>query len=188
METRFRIVVALDGSEYSNIVLEHALDQASRHDAVDVHVLRVVDRRDDLESLKTWLAQIVRDSVDAMRPAESDWRVRLHVRRGKAAEEIAAFAGDLEADLLVVGRYGVHHRRHSTAEQIVPLAECPTLVVGLAGHEAAAQRQCEACVQIRRDTDAERLFCDEHTDNRDLWLSTLVLPQSALSGTSSTPL
>lgn len=186
-QRRFRIVIALDGSEYSNIVLEHALDQAARHDTVDVHVVRVVTDKDaPLDPIKTWLADSVRDGLDSFRRAPTEWRIRLHVRCGRAEEEIANLAGEVAADLLVVGRYGLHHPFHSTADRVIALAECPTLVIGLAGHEVDPAPQCAACVQLREDTDAERLFCDEHTDTRDLWLSTLVTSGGSSSGSSTT--
>ena len=54
---RYRIVVALDGSEYAEIVVEHALDQAARHDPVDLHLLTVVNNAADVEAAKVWLAQ-----------------------------------------------------------------------------------------------------------------------------------
>src|SRR5207248_7062449 len=52
-EPRHRIVVALDLSEYAEIVLEHAIDQAARHAASDLHFLYVADTpKPDLEPVK----------------------------------------------------------------------------------------------------------------------------------------
>jgi nucleotide-binding universal stress UspA family protein len=174
---RYRIVIALDGSEYSEIVLEHALDQAARHDTPDLHILTVVEKDSDLLPIKTWLATCVLEGLDTFRSDRPDWRTRLHVRAGRADEEIVNLAGEIDADLLVIGRYGLHHRRGSTADRVVASVECPTLVVGLAGHTIDPQPQCVYCVATREESDGERWFCATHAGDR-IQLSTLV-PWSA---------
>jgi universal stress protein A len=59
--------------------------------------------------------------------------VFLHVRTGKAHEEIVAAARKLEADLIIIATHGYTGLRHtllgSTAEMVVRLAPCPVLVV-----------------------------------------------------------
>ena len=42
---RYRIVVGIDLSEYSDIVIEHALDQAARHNVPELHFLTVREHR-----------------------------------------------------------------------------------------------------------------------------------------------
>jgi len=178
---RYRIVIALDDSEYSEIVLEHALDQASRHDAPDLHVLAVVDDRTDMTITKTWLATEVLEGLDAFRAGRPDWRTRLHVRCGDPAEEIANLAAEIDADLVVIGRYGLHHPRHSVADAVVAKAICPALVVGLTGHPVDVEAACAACVAVREDSDGERWFCAAHSAPDRLWLSTLVPSSVALT-------
>jgi nucleotide-binding universal stress UspA family protein len=178
---RFRIVIALDDSEYSEIVLEHALDQASRHDAPDLHVLAVVDDRTDATITKTWLATEVLEGLDAFRAGRPDWRTRLHVRRGDPAEEIVNLAAEIDADLIVIGRYGLHHPRRSVADAVVAKAICPALVVGLTGHAVEVEAACAACVALREDSDGERWFCAEHSAPDRLRLSTLVPSSPALT-------
>jgi hypothetical protein len=52
-EPRHCIVVALDLGDYAEIVLEHALDQAARHDVTDLHFVYVHERSAlDLEEAK----------------------------------------------------------------------------------------------------------------------------------------
>src|SRR5512140_2657629 len=102
---RFRMVVALDRSEYAEIVLEHALDQAARHDAPDLHILTVQeDDHTPADEIKGTLTHLVADELETFRRDRRDWRARLHVRRGKAADEICVLAGEVGADLIVVGR------------------------------------------------------------------------------------
>lgn len=178
-EPRHRIVVALDLSEYSEIVLEHALDQAARHDGPDLHFLLVVDR-EDVDVAKQRLAELVLPSLDNLKSAQ--WRVRFHIRPGKAAEEIANLAGELDAHLIVLGRFGTHHphrRIGSVAARVIDLAPCPTLVVGLPGDVAGAQ--CAACAEVRSASSGERWFCDAHVGDR-MRLSSLVVPGSRWVG------
>lgn len=171
---RFPIVIALDGSEYSEIVLEHALDQAARHDAPDLHVITVVEKAGaDLVPVKSWLARSVLEGLDAFRAGKPDWRTRLHVRVGKPDEEIVNLAAEVKADLIVIGSYGLHHARHSLANDVVASAPCPTLVVGLAGHEEG-EPQCPDCVRVREESDGERWFCSAHAAPDRMRLSTLV--------------
>jgi nucleotide-binding universal stress UspA family protein len=178
---RYRIVIALDDSEYSEIVLEHALDQASRHDAPDLHVLFVVDDRTDVAATKAWLATVVLEGLDAFRAGRSDWRTRLHVRHGDPAEEIANLAAEIDTDLLVIGRYGVHHPRRSVADAVLATAPYPTLVVGLTGHVVEAEPPCTACVAVREESDGERWFCVDHSAPDRLRLSTLIPRSTTLT-------
>ncbi len=159
-ETRFRMVVALDASEYAEIVLQHALDQAARHDAPELHILTVIAHDASIEEAKLRLAHQVADEVDTFRADRRDWRCHLHVRRGRAAEEIALLAGEVSADLIVVGRF-----IDAIAEDVLRRAPCPALVVQLTdvGIEPAT---CEKCAAIRRDTDGERWFCEEHSSDQ----------------------
>jgi len=160
---RFAIVVAIDLSEYSEIVLEHAIDQAARHDAPDLHVLTVVGERADLEEAKERLAALVLPALDEL--DEVNWHARLHVRSGRAHEEISNLAAELRADLIVVGRFGLHHRGTrlgSVASHVLDSATCPTLVVGLTDDSPDAITACPDCVAVRAESDGERWFCDAH--------------------------
>ena len=160
---RFRIVAALDRSEYAEIVLEHAIDQAVRHEATDLHFLTVAADGEDVEQAKTWLAQQVLLGLDNIGKTSPDWRSRLHVVRGHAADEIASLAADLRADLLVIGRFGIHERKGLIADQVLAKATCPTLVVGLT-ERTFDTPQCPKCAALRENSEGERWFCDEHLD------------------------
>jgi nucleotide-binding universal stress UspA family protein len=171
---RYRIVVALDGSQYAEIVLEHALDQAARHDSPDLHLVAIVDSAGDVDFTKRWLARIALEGLDAFSGHEGTWRTRLHVRVGRAEEEIPNLAAEVDADMLVIGNYGVHPRRHPIAERVLARATCPTLVVGLAGHVVEAEPQCPDCVDVRESSDGEVWFCAAHTSDVELRLSTML--------------
>ena len=173
---RYRIVVGLDGSEYAPMVLEHALDQAARHDAADIHIVMVINNTADAERTKRWLAQTSLEGLDAFSEHKGEWRTRLHVRVGKTDEELATLAGEVDADLLVIGNYGVHPARRPIASRVIEQAPCATLVVGLSGREVT-EPQCPDCVAVREMTDGERWFCEAHSSDVELRMSTL-LPSS----------
>ena len=179
---RYRIVVALDRSEYAEIVLEHALDQAARHDHPDLHFVTVVPDEKRLAETKEQLAELVLEGLDAFRDHGADWHARLHVRAGKPAREIVALAQDVNADLIIVGRFGTRGGRlGSTAIAVLELATCPTLAVALVDRPIE-QPQCPDCVSVRADSDGEIWFCAKHRAPDRVTLATTILSPIQLSG------
>lgn len=181
-EPRHRIVVALDLSEYAELVLEHALDQATRFAAPDLHVLYVADETAaDIERGKQQLEALVLPALEDLDC--TDWRVRLHVRTGHTADEIAELASEVAAHLIVLGRFGTHHphrRLGSVAARVIDRAPCPTLVVGMPP-DAEGVVQCADCVDVRADTGGERWFCARHAGDHS-WLSTMITPGTSWIG------
>ena len=173
---RHRIVIALDGSEYAAVVLEHALDQAARYDRADLHAIHVVDDLNDCDTAKLWLAETVLDGFEVFRARQRDWRTRLHIRAGRTDEEIVGLAADIEADLIVVGRYGLHRRK--TTNRVLDGATCPTLVVGLTEHVIDPHPYCPPCVLVREESEGDQWFCPEHLARAHASLSTRLLPDS----------
>jgi nucleotide-binding universal stress UspA family protein len=166
---RYRLVVALDTSDYAPAVLEYALDQAARHEGPDLNVIAVVEPARTVAFDE--VARVLRD--------------RIHVRLGVPAEEIASLVDEVQADLLVVGRFGAspprRGRRGSVADDVLRLAACPTLVVQIPDYvHVDADIQCADCVTVRRETDGERWFCDEHLASPDarLGLVATLLPHA----------
>lgn len=181
MTKRFSIVVPLDGSEYSEIVVEHAFDQAVRHDAPDLHFIAVVKKgTKDLEPTKQWLSRAVVEGMENFREGR-DIRARIHVVAGDPAEEIVNLAAEIPANLIVMGNYGTH--RHPVARDVLEKTPCPLLTVGLTGAEVDAVAQCPACEATRADSDGTQWFCAEHSSPGRLRLSMLVPPVTATRGT-----
>ena len=96
-----------------------------------------------------------------------------HVRVGAIAEEIAALATEVRADLLVVGTHGRRGVRRllmgSVAERAVRIAPCPVLIVrprdframeGLTEIEPA----CPDCLKAREASQGARWWCEAHTE------------------------
>ena len=156
---RYRIVVGIDLSEYADIVLEHALDQAARHDAPELHLLTVREkRRPGTDELKQQLWDRTYPSLEAFNRHGRDWRAQLHVRTGKPEEQIAQLAADLRAHLIVIGQFGLHHR--GLPSRVLQAASCPTLVVGMP--EELDSPQCGMCFAVREDSEGARWFCAQH--------------------------
>jgi nucleotide-binding universal stress UspA family protein len=166
---RFRIVVGIDLSEYADIVIEHALDQAARHDAPELHFLTVREnRRPSGEQCKQALWEQVYPALETFNRFGTDWRARLHVRRGKPEVEIAELAAEIRADLIVIGQFGLHTPRASDKNlpnRVLQQAVCPTLVVG-APVAADTSPQCPMCAAVREDTNGDRWFCAPHAGGR----------------------
>jgi nucleotide-binding universal stress UspA family protein len=153
-----KILIALDRSEYAEIVLEHGLDQAMQHPDAQLHFITCTADTPDTDESFVWLHRAVADGLDEFsvpgRP------VVLHVRQGRPAAVISQLASELHPDLLVIGRFSVP----SESDLILDSVDCPTLVVGIDGH--TLEPQCPDCQRVRRETDAEQLFCDRHTSDR----------------------
>lgn len=163
---RYRMVIGMDLTEYSEIVLEHALDQAARHTAPDLHFLFVRERahrKRSFEELQQRLATIVYPGLQTFNQHATNWRARLHVRDGKAHQQIAALAQDVLADLIVIGQFGLHHPRDAQQlpSAVLRDATCPTLIVGM---PRAVQESpiCGECAAVRETSDGEYWFCDAH--------------------------
>jgi nucleotide-binding universal stress UspA family protein len=165
-DPHFRIVVALDLSEYAEIVLEYALDQAARHSAPDLHFVHVIDddRADFVDAAKRRLASLVLDGLDNLTRGPG-WHARLHIRAGKPHVEIIALAADVDAHLIVCGRFGVHRswrRLGSVAHRVLADAHCPVLAVNLVDRPVETEPVCSDCMRVRAESHGERWFCAAH--------------------------
>jgi nucleotide-binding universal stress UspA family protein len=153
------MVVGVDLSDYSQIVIEQALDQAVRHHAPELHFLHVAERRKDAPAVITErLSAAIYPSLQVFNQHSHDWRARLHVRRGKPEQQISMLAADVLADMIVIGQFGLHRR--GLPRRVLSAATCATLVVGMP--KALDTTQCPACSSTREYTDGERWFCDDH--------------------------
>jgi nucleotide-binding universal stress UspA family protein len=162
---RYRMVVALDLSQYSDVVIEHALDLAARHDACDIHVVVVHEPDATIEDEKRQLLALTRDELQTFRAAEHDWQVRLHLRTGDIAGQIGALAGEAQADVIVIGRFGRHRaswRTGSVTERVLARAPCSTLVVQLTDQAVETEPDCPECVAVRKESNGENWFCAAH--------------------------
>jgi nucleotide-binding universal stress UspA family protein len=143
-------LVATDYSDASNEALQQALDSALEREIAAIHVVHVMDTGHAVILAEMSEVPIVpepqlvasataklRRYVRAQLEAHGGDHTRLHtltshIRFGEAAEEIAQFAAELSADLVVVGTHPRHGASRwligSVAEKVVRSAPCPVLV------------------------------------------------------------
>ena len=158
---RYRIVAGVDLTEYSHIVIEHALDQAARHQSPEIHFVHVKEsRKHAIDLLGEHLSAAVYPALQVFNQYGTDWRARLHIRRGKPDEQITMLAADILADMIVIGDFGLH--RKSMPKRVLAAAICPTLVVGMP--KLLDATQCGECGALRELSEGTRWFCDDHRE------------------------
>ena len=156
---RYRIVAGIDLTEYSHIVIDHALDQAARHQSPEIHFVHVKEnRKHDINTLGEYLSAAVYPALQVFNQYGTDWRARLHVRVGRPDEQITMLAADILADMIVIGDFGLH--RKGMPKRVLANAICPTLVVGMPKY--LDTMQCGECSALREDSEGTRWFCDDH--------------------------
>jgi len=150
------VVIATDGSGSAQRAVEAALDLAGKFDAT-VHALYVVDEGevestpDDVRDvLERALATTGGRALSFVREAatsdgETDADVVTAVRNGDPADEIQAYAEEVNADLIATGTRGRHGDHGfllgSVAEEVVRSAPMPVLSVRQLEGEANPERQ-----------------------------------------------
>ena len=199
-QSPYILVAAIDGSDISQAVLEHALDLAGHHPEHELHVVRAVDssgatarrseRQQEMDAAHRTLEREVEFALTSMGDGQElgRWRVRTHVVAGAPEDEIAALAADVRAHLILLGRHGEQgrHRRFagSVPERLLRVARCPVLVVQPpawdgAGADPGAESDdavsCPDCQAVRSDSGGETWFCEEHS-GRWTWRSSMWRP------------
>ena len=135
------ILVPTDGGEQMETVIDAAVDIATARDAT-IHALSVIDRgvfltleeglTDAVDDELTANAESAIEEVTAAATA-AGLESEAVVRRGRPGEEILAYAGEIGADLVVMGTRGAdgHERRMlgSVSQDVITETDCQTLVV-----------------------------------------------------------
>jgi universal stress protein A len=136
-----RIVVATDFSDVSLRALEAAFSLDLEPDA-KLYLLHVMDRPTGLDQFVGWvqpaIAELYEEAMDRLgNLAPKNWRRNVTIERevvtGTPAKEIARFAREKEADMIIVGTHGrtglARVLMGSTAESLLREAPCQVLVV-----------------------------------------------------------
>ena len=153
-----RVLIAVDRSEYAEIVLEHGLDRAVQVAASAIEIATVVASDREVPAARAWLEELVHDGLETFRL--EDRTCNLHVLAGEPVATIAELAKELTPDVLVIGRF----HSPSTYEDILRRVSSPTLVIGIDG--PVLEPQCAACAAVRRATAGDELFCEAHHQER----------------------
>lgn len=180
----FHIVCAVDLSEFSPAVIEHALDEANRHADVLLHFITVLEEGKGIfshkapteeellaadNSLRFMVAETLPAFVDTA--TVRDRMLRFHTRAGKPEEEIIELASESRAERVVVGRHGGKVRKGkmgSIANLLVQAAPCTVLVVQLSDYEGIHDDydRCPDCAHLREVSTDGAWFCTAHLDGR----------------------
>ena len=193
-QTPFRILVGADFSETASLALDYGLEQARRTEHSELHVLSVIDDSThhllpaaDRHATLTQMADRVRELLSTdVQAAIVRHQVGyaapllvhpiLHVRPGAVAEQIAALAMEIRADLVIVGAHGRRGIRRllmgSVAERTIRLAPCPVLVVRPKDFSAmqglpVIEPPCPACVKEREQSHGAHWWCAVHEAPRE---------------------
>jgi len=136
---RNTVVVPIDFSDDSFAALQTARELA--HEPGHLHLIHVLPVLDPLEPGIIWSTvddeSRSQHATDALRQElvrrECDDGMHVAVRFGNPGNEIARYAKEVNAGLIVVSSHGRTGLRHlfigSVAERIVHLAHCPVLVL-----------------------------------------------------------
>ena len=146
MSNPSHIVVAHDFSATGEVVDERAIALACESPQKVLHFLVIIDDRHGVaavpvtgkvdfaysERVQAELSQLLHRQFEAHHaPAEVHFFV--HARIGKPAEEILRLAGEVGAELVMVGSHGLTGLERmvlgSVSERVVREARCPVLVV-----------------------------------------------------------
>lgn len=137
------IVAAVDGSDHTARVLERAIDVARLRQA-ELHVLHVTHLSgvyhsalavtlSDESSIEDRLAAAVWERVKPLLEGADDMTIVKVDRRGYAGDEIAAYAKEVGASIIVLGSRGWGSFRSavlgSTVLRVVQRSECDVLII-----------------------------------------------------------
>jgi nucleotide-binding universal stress UspA family protein len=154
-----KIVVPLDGSELAEGVLPHVAeiirDRGSRVCLLAVaplargtppilaDVLSSATTQEERQRVERELTTYLHTVAGKLEPLAAD--VHVGVRFGRAADEILAFAGEVDADLIAMSTHGRSGIRQwvfgSVADRILHGAACPLLLVRTAPAQSQAAYQ-----------------------------------------------
>ena len=140
-----KMLLATDGSEEAELATKSAVELANSTGS-DLHVVYVEPLPDFMKNAagtpgydRQLYKMIEEEGRETLRKLV--WRVKVagasvaeaHLRMGAVAEEIVAFADELEADLIIVGSRGLRGIKRaivgSVSESVFRHAHCPVMVV-----------------------------------------------------------
>ena len=146
-----KMLLATDGSEETELATRAAVELAEDTGS-ELHVVYVEPLPDFMKKNDAGTPGYDRELYEMIEEEARDtlrklvWRVRVgggtvadsHLRMGAVAEEIVAFADELEVDLIIVGSRGLRGIRRaitgSVSESVFRLARCPVMVVRAKGN------------------------------------------------------
>jgi nucleotide-binding universal stress UspA family protein len=173
----FVLVVALDlaDTDSGGYALDQAGRMAVRIPRSQMHALHVSSGDPTQETLG--LLRLYVSEKLALLEGSATQAIAVHVRSGEPSAEIAKFASELSADLIVVGTHKPPHLKNifvgSTAERIMAHATCPVVVSGpkpkpVPSHIIVIEPPCPDCVQARLDSRGQSWWCARHSEHHSV--------------------
>ena len=190
----FVLVLGLDLTDTasSGFAFDHAARIASRIAGSQVQVVYVLPDDVGPETAReaaALLKMYVSEKWSALAQT-SDQVFAIHIRAGDAAREIAQFAADVGADMIVVGNHKVPHLKTifvgSTAERVMAAAHCPVFVAGpkpkpTPPHVIVIEPPCPDCLRTRGATAGRTWWCERHSESHHMRRHHVYSYQSGLS-------
>ena len=172
--TPVSVLAAIDYSDSSSLVVQHAVEAARQMKAEEIHFLhvRTAERGEaDVEGPRAEFEEWLAARLGGPDGVPQSVKVVAHEARGNPADVIIETASDLLANLVVVGTHGRKGLQRmvmgSVAEAVVRSAGCPVLVVRPQMHEQRVPRiepPCPRCVETRVETEGRQLWCEQHSE------------------------
>jgi nucleotide-binding universal stress UspA family protein len=174
-KTPHTILAAIDYSEASTLVVEHALELARRKQPVELHFLHVnhgdPNSEDEQEALRAELLEWLAPRLKGGSGVPDSAKIVGHEAAGDPAHVIVEMAGDLLADSVIVGTHGRRGVQRvvlgSVSESVVRRCGCPVFVVRSKAHHQTSpsiEPPCPRCVETRSETAGKELWCEQHRE------------------------
>jgi nucleotide-binding universal stress UspA family protein len=146
-----KMLLATDGSKEAELATRAAVELVNSTNS-ELHVVYVEPLPDFMKKNDAGTPGYDRELYEKIEAEAREtlrklvWRVKVaggtvagsHLRMGAVAEEIVAFADELEVDLIIVGSRGLRGIRRalagSVSESVFRHAHCPVMVVRAKGH------------------------------------------------------
>jgi nucleotide-binding universal stress UspA family protein len=175
----YKILAAVSFDETGDYALREAVRIAQQNEGAELHVVHAVEESLGQE-LKGNTPALLEVPEELTRRVGDVWATRplkitAHIRMGNPARSILQAAGDIDADMIVVGA----HRRTgiqklvigSVGEHVLRDAHCPVLVAMPKDHIGAAdtariEPPCAECIAARAASGNKQYWCERHSRSR----------------------
>jgi nucleotide-binding universal stress UspA family protein len=171
------ILVAVDRTPASDPALETAATLANANTGAELHLLHVVPPMPETAVPAIPATALIDDGrkfVDGVARTIAErypGRLIAHLAVGEPGREILQLAGDLEADVIIVGTHAKNAVERilvgSVAQAVVRKAHCAVVVAREKEypHEAVPEIEppCPKCVETQRSSKGRELWCDVHS-------------------------
>ncbi len=177
----FVVVVGLDlaDTDSSGFALDQAARVALRVPCSVMHILHVANAQASTEATREAanLLRLYATEKAAGLGGLAQQSVGVHVRRGDPAREIAQFANEVGADMIVVGSHKAPNLRNllvgSTGHRVMSVAKCPVLLAGPRpqphpSHVITIDPPCPDCLAARAASQGSTWWCARHSEHHHL--------------------